>query len=103
MMASGVKTELSNLEIHMGNFKDKKFKFKCDVTYEDLLLKMDGGRIVVRLHARNIGNMHLEKKAVRISALNFEIEENEEVSVASGSIKVEFGAESEAWYKELWG
>lgn len=87
----------------MGEFRDKSFKMKCEVVYDDLLLIMDGGKRVARLHARNINNVHLEKKAIRIAALNFEIKEGEEVSVASGSIKLELGNESEAWYRELWG
>ncbi|MHA1926334.1 MAG: hypothetical protein ACXABV_05905 [Candidatus Thorarchaeota archaeon] len=103
MMAKGVKAEFNNLEIHMGDFRDKGFKMKCDLVYEDLLLVMDGGKKTARLHARNINNVHLEKKAIRIAALNFEIAEGDEVSVASGSIKLELGSDSEEWYKELWG
>ncbi|MHA1960185.1 MAG: hypothetical protein ACW99U_08145 [Candidatus Thorarchaeota archaeon] len=102
MIAQDVKAEFSNLEIHMGQFGESKFKMKCNVTYEDQLLVIDGGKRVARLHARNIGNVHLEKKALRISALNFEIVEGEEVSVATGSIRVEFGKDVEEWYKELW-
>lgn len=86
----------------MGDFRDKGFKMKCTVVYDDLMLVMDGGKRVARLHARNINNVHLEKKAIRIAALNFEIKEDEDVSVASGSIKLELGNESETWYKELW-
>ncbi|MHA2601794.1 MAG: hypothetical protein AM324_006660 [Candidatus Thorarchaeota archaeon SMTZ1-83] len=103
MKAAGIKAEFNNLEIHMGDFRDKGFKMKCDVSYEDLLLVMDGGKRTARLHARNINNVHLEKKAIRIAALNFEVSEGEKVSVASGSIRLELGSESEAWYKELWG
>ncbi|MFW9847624.1 MAG: hypothetical protein ACFFF4_00690 [Candidatus Thorarchaeota archaeon] len=103
MKAEGFKTEFENLEIHMGDFGDRKFKMKSDVTYEDLMLVMDGGKRIARLHARNIGNVHLEKKAIRIAAMNFEIKEGEEVSVATGSIRIELGDESEAWYNEIWG
>ncbi|MGD9395478.1 MAG: hypothetical protein PVJ05_03530 [Candidatus Thorarchaeota archaeon] len=103
MNAENVKAEFINLEIHLGSFKDKKFKLKCNVLYHDLLLVMDGGKRVVTMHARNIGNVHLEKKAIRISGLNFEIKEGEEVSVASGSIRLELGDAAQAWYNELWG
>lgn len=103
MRADEVKSEFSNLEIHMGDFKDRKFKAKCIVTYEDQMLIMDGGKRVVRMHARNIGNVHLGKNDITIAGLNFEIIENEEVSVASGSIKLELGDGSKSWYKELWG
>ncbi|UCE09849.1 MAG: hypothetical protein JSW61_12885 [Candidatus Thorarchaeota archaeon] len=103
VIAEDVKAEFSNLEIHMGQFRETKFKMKCNVTYEDQLLVMDGGKRVARLHARNIGNVHLEKKALRISALNFEIVEGENVSVVTGSIQVEFGIDTDAWYQELWG
>lgn len=103
MEAENIKAEFNNLVIHMGSFRDKSFKMKCNVSYESLLLVMDGGKKKARLHARNINNVHLEKKAIRIAALNFEISEGEEVSVASGSIRLELGNESEAWYKELWG
>jgi hypothetical protein len=40
---------------------------------------------------------------ITIAGMNFEIKENEEVSVASGSIKLELGDKAKAWYKELWG
>ena len=104
MKVEKISMEFSNLEIHMGEFKDTKFKMKGDAEYEDNMLVMDGGKIVARLHARNIGNCHLEKKAIRIAAINFEIKEGEEVSVATGSIKLEVGKdEAEKWYKELWG
>ena len=103
MRADEIKSEFSNLEIHMGDFKERKFKAKCTVTYDDQMLIMDGGKRVVRMHARNIGNVHLGKKDITIAGLNFEIKENEEVSVASGSIKLELGEDSKVWYKELWG
>ncbi len=98
-----VKAEFSNLEIHVGSFRDNKFKLKCNVLYQDQLLIMDGGKRVATMHARNIGNVHLEKKAIRIAGLNFEIREGEEVSVASGSIRLELGDAAEEWYKVLWG
>jgi len=103
MNAENVKAEFSNLEIHMGSFKDSKFKLKCNVVYYDQLLVMDGGKRIATMHARNIGNVHLEKKAIRIAGLNFEIKEGDEVSVASGSIRLELGDDAEAWYRELWG
>jgi hypothetical protein len=103
MHVENVKAEFDNLEIHMGSFKDHKFKLKCDVIYHDQLLIMDGGKRTATMHARNIGNVHLEKKAIRIAGLNFEIKEGEEVSVASGSVRLELGDNAEAWYKELWG
>jgi hypothetical protein len=103
MKATKVKVEFSNIETHMGNFRNDKFKMKCDVEYEELMLVMDGGKRVARLHARNIGNVHLERKGIRISAMNFEIREGDEVSVVSGSIKLDVGKEAESWYKELWG
>ncbi|MFW9907116.1 MAG: hypothetical protein ACFFEF_00965 [Candidatus Thorarchaeota archaeon] len=103
MKAEEVKAEFENLEIHMGEFRDQRFKMKSNVTYEDLMLVIDGGKRIARLHARNIGNVHLEKNGIRISALNFEIKEGEEVSVATGSIRLELRDDAEAWYKELWG
>jgi hypothetical protein len=103
MRADEVKSEFSNLEIHMGDFKDRKFKAKCTITYDDQMLIIDGGKRIIRIHARNINNVHLSKKDITIAGLNFEIKENEEVSVVSGSIKLELGEESKAWYKELWG
>jgi hypothetical protein len=103
MKATKIKVEFSNLETHMGKFRDSKFKMKCDVEYEELMLVMSGDKRVARLHARNIGNAHLEKKGVRISAMNFEIREGDEVSVVSGSIKLDLGNDAEVWYKELWG
>ncbi len=103
MKAEKIKAEFTNLQTHMGSLKDSKFKMKCDIVYEDLLLVMDGGKRVARLHARNINNVHLEKKAIRIAALNFEVNDDGDVSVASGSIRLEVGNEAEAWYKELWG
>ena len=103
MKAKNIKAEFNNLEIQMGDFRDRGFKMKCEIAYEDLILIMDGGKKKARLHARNINNVHLEKKAIRIAALNFEIMEGEDVSVASGSIRLELGNESEAWFKELWG
>lgn len=103
MYAENVKAEFNNLEIHMGSFKDSKFKLKCRVSYSDQLLIMDGGKRIATMHARNIGNVHLEKKGITIAGLNFEIKEGEDVSVASGSIRLELGDDSEAWYKELWG
>ncbi len=75
---------------------------KCFVSYKDQLLIMDGGKRVATMHARNIGNVHLEKKGIRIAGMNFEIREGDEVSVASGSIRLELD-DAEAWYKELWG
>jgi hypothetical protein len=103
MNAENAKAEFSNLEIHMGSLKDSKFKFKCNVTYHDQLLIMDGGKRIATVHARNIGNVHLEKKAIRIAGMNFEVKEGDEVSVASGSIRLELGDDAEAWFKELWG
>ena len=103
MKADDVKTEFDNVEVHMGTFGNRKFKMKCIVTYEDLMLVMDGGNRIARLHARNISNVHLEKKGIRIAAMNFEIKEGEEVSVATGSILIELGENAKAWYDELWG
>ncbi|MFW9889362.1 MAG: hypothetical protein ACFFER_14335 [Candidatus Thorarchaeota archaeon] len=103
MKAENIKAEFNNLVIHMGSFREKGFKMKCNVSYADLLLIMDGGKKKARLHARNMNNVHLEKKAIRIAALNFEISEGEVVSVASGSVRLELGKETEAWYEELWG
>lgn len=103
MKATKVKAEFSNIETHRGNLRDGKFKMKCDVEYEELMLMMDGGKRIARLHARNIGNVHLEKKGIRISAMNFEIQEGDYVSVVSGSIKLDLGNDAELWYKELWG
>ena len=102
-MAKDVKAEFANLEIHMGEFSERGFKMKCTAQYEDLILTLDGGKRTARLHARNFGNVYLEKKAIRIAAMNFEIKEGEDVSVASGSIRLELGDEAESWYKELWG
>ncbi|MDF1539477.1 MAG: hypothetical protein P1Q69_11310 [Candidatus Thorarchaeota archaeon] len=102
MIADDIKAEFENLEIHMGEFSGKNLKMKCNVAYEDLMLVMDGGKTVARLHARNINNVHIVKKGLRIAAMNFEIKEGEEVSVATGSIFLELGDETEAWYKEIW-
>lgn len=101
MIAENVKAEFNNLEIHMGDFKENKFKMKCVVSYHDQLLVMNGGKRIATMHARNIGNVHLEKKGIRIAGMNFEIKEDEEVSVASGSIRLELD-DATAWYKELW-
>ena len=101
MIAENVKAEFSNLEIHLGDFSERKFKMKCVVSYSDQLLVMDGGKRVAKMHARNIGKVNLEKKAIRIAAMNFEIQEGDEVNVASGSIRLEL-EDAEAWYKELW-
>lgn len=103
MNAEEVKAEFENLEIHMGEFNDRRFKMKCNISYEDLMLVMDGGKRIARLHARNISNVHLEKKGIRIAAMNFEIKEGEEISVATGSILLELDDSAEEWYKELWG
>ena len=103
MKAENVKAEFSNLDTHVGDFSDSKFKMKCNISYEELMLVMDGGKRVARIHARNINNVHLEKKAIRIQAMNFEIKENEDVSVLSGSVRLELGDDAEKWYKELWG
>ncbi|MFW9925301.1 MAG: hypothetical protein ACFFDM_00895 [Candidatus Thorarchaeota archaeon] len=102
MIAENVKAEFSNLEIHMGDFRDSKFKMKCVVTYHDQLLVMNGGKRIATMHARNIGNVHLDKKGIRIAGMNFEIKEDGEVSVASGSIRLELD-DAKAWYDELWG
>ncbi len=88
----------------MGTFRDSRFKMKCDVSYEESLLVLTDGKRVVRLHARNIGNAALEKKAVRISAMNFEIQEgDDDPSVVSGSIRIEVGKDAEEWYRMIWG
>jgi len=102
LRADNIKMEFSNLEIHMGDFKDGKFKMKGTATYEDELLIMDGSKRVVRMHARNIGKVDLEKKAIRIAAMNFEIIEGEKTSVVSGSIRLELGNASKSWWTELW-
>ncbi|MHA2024394.1 MAG: hypothetical protein ACW98U_00730 [Candidatus Thorarchaeota archaeon] len=101
MFAENVKAEFGNLEIHMGDFNERKFKMKCVVSYSDQLLIMDGGKRVATMHARNIGKVNLEKNAIRIAAMNFEIKEGEDVNVASGSIRLELD-DAESWYKELW-
>ena len=101
MIADNVKAEFSNLEIHLGEFRENKFKTKCKVSYDDQLLVMDGGNRVVTMHARNIGKVNLEKNGIRIAAMNFEIKDGEDVSVASGSIKLELD-DADSWYKELW-
>jgi hypothetical protein len=103
MKLENIKAEFSNLDTHVGEFSDGKFKMKCDVSYDELMLVMDGGKRVARMHARNINNVHLEKKAIRIQAINFEVKEGEEVSVLSGSIRLELGDDAETWYQELWG
>ena len=102
MIAENVKAEFSNLEIHMGEFKESKFKMKCVVSYDDQLLVMNGRKRIATMHARNIGNVHLDKKGIRIAGMNFEIKEDDEVSVASGSIRLELD-DATTWYKELWG
>ncbi len=104
MRAEKVKAEFFNLETHMGDFRESKFKMKADVVYEDLLLQISDDKRTVRIHARNIGNMWLEKKAVRIAAMNFEIVKgDEEPSVVSGSIRLEFGKDAEEWFRTIWG
>jgi hypothetical protein len=103
MRAEDVKSEFGNIEVHMGDLKDRKFKMKSNVTYEDELLIIDGGKRVAKVHARNFGKVNLEKKAIRIAAMNFEIVEEGEVSTVSGSIKLDLGSDSQAWYQELWG
>jgi len=102
MKAERVKAEFSNLEIHVGAFHEKSFSIKCNATYENEFLTIDGGKRVVRLHMRNVSNVHLEKRSIRIAAINFEITEGGQTSVASGSIRIEVGDTAEAWYKELW-
>ncbi len=106
MRSEKAKAEFTNLEIHMGPLRDNRLTFKrCSVTYEDLMLVIDGGESIARLHARNINNVHLEKKAIRIAALNFEITDaRKEPSVVSGAIRLEFSdqKEADAWFKELW-
>ncbi|NWF96156.1 MAG: hypothetical protein HXY34_08430 [Candidatus Thorarchaeota archaeon] len=105
MRTEKVKAELSNLEVHMGPFRQSALKTKATAVYEDLLLTVTGEKLVVKLHARNMGNVHLEKKAVRIAAMNFEITERDgNPSVVSGSVRLEFEsqADADAWYKELW-
>jgi limonene-1,2-epoxide hydrolase len=102
MKAEKVKAEFANLEIQMGPFRETKFAMKCDLTYENPLLTIDGGSRVVRLHARNIDNVHLEKRAIRIAAMNFEIIDEGITNVASGSIRIEVGDQAAAWFKELW-
>jgi hypothetical protein len=101
--AQKVKAEFTNVQTSVGDFNEDRFVMKCDLTYENPLLTMDGGNRVARLHARNIDNVHLEKKAIRIAALNFEIAERGVTNVASASIRIELGEQAEAWYKELWG
>jgi hypothetical protein len=101
MIAESVKAEFSNLEIHMGDFRETKFKMKCVVSYSDQLLIMNGGKRVATMHARNIGKVNLEKNGIRIAAMNFEIKEDQDVSVISGSIKLELD-DAETWYRELW-
>jgi len=103
MKAEKVKAEFSNLEIHVGGFRERNFSIKCNVTYENELLVIDGGKRVIRLHMRNMDNVHIEKKSIRIAAINFEITEEGQTSVASGSIRIEIGDAVDAWYKELWG
>jgi hypothetical protein len=103
MIAKEVKAEFENLEVHMGPLKDSRFKMKCSVSYEEQMLTIDGGKRVVRMHARNIGNVHLEKKAIRIAGINFEVKEGEDVNVVSGSIRLELGDAAKDWYQELWG
>lgn len=102
MRADGVKSEFGNIEVHLGDLGDRKFKMKSDVTYDNELLIIDGGKRVAKVHARNFGKVDLEKKAIRIAAMNFEIIEDEQVNTVSGSIRLELGDESETWYRELW-
>ena len=103
MNANDVKAEFENLEVHLGPLRESHYKAKCSVMYEEQILTMDGGKRVARMHARNIGNVHLEKKAIRIAAMNFEVKEGEDVSVVSGSIRLELGDAAKDWYTELWG
>jgi len=103
MFASNIKAEFVNLEVHMGPLRDSKFKATSSVSFEEQMLTIDGGKRVARMHARNIGNVHLEKKAIRIAGLNFEVKEGDNVSVVSGSIRLELGDAAEDWYRELWG
>lgn len=103
MLANEVKAEFENLEIHLGPLKDTKFKMKCTVSYEEQMLIMDGEKRVARMHARNIGNVHLEKKAIRIAGMNFEVKEGDDISVVSGSIRLELGDTAKDWHQELWG
>ncbi len=107
MKSEKVKAEFVNLETHVGPLKDSKLTFKrCSVTYEDLMLTIEDGENRARLHARNINNVHLEKKSIRIAAINFEITEpKREPSVVSGAIRLEFSDQKEAdtWFKEIWG
>ena len=103
MFANNVKAEFDNLEVHLGPLRDSKFKATCSVSYEEQMLTMNGGKRVARMHARNIGNVHLEKKAIRIAGLNFEVKEGDDVSVVSGSIRLELGDAAKDWYRELWG
>ncbi len=106
MKAEKVKAEFVNLETHVGSFRESKFGARCTMTYENLLLVLECDDKTVRVHARNIGNVHMEKKAIRVAAMNFEIaEKGSDPSVLSGSIRLEFTDQkaADAWFKELWG
>jgi len=102
MKASNIKVKLENLVTHQGDFSDSSFKMKCDASYEDLMLVLEGDKRRVRLHARNINNAHLEKDALRISGMNFEVTEDDKPSVVSGAVRLELGDEAEKWYEEIW-
>lgn len=102
MKATNIKVKLENLVTHQGDFSDSSLKMKCDASYEDLMLVLQGNKRRVRLHARNINNVHLEKDALQISAMNFEVTEDEKPSVVSGSVRLELGDDAKAWYEEIW-
>ena len=103
MRAKDVKCEFANIEVHLGTLNEGKFKAKSDVVYEDELLVIDGGKRIAKIHARNFGKVSLEKKAIRIAAMNFEIIDGDDVNTVSGSVRLELGDQSSAWYQELWG
>ncbi len=102
MKAVDIKVKLENLVTHQGDFSDSSFKMKCDASYKDLMLVLEGDKRRVRLHARNIANAHLEKDALRVSGMNFEVTEDNKPSVVSGSVRLELGDESKTWYEEIW-
>ncbi len=79
------------------------FKMKSSLTFEqDVLTAKDLKKNrMVRFGLNNVGKVHLHKDKLIISAMNFEIYEDDKYDVVSGVIEIKVGKQAKEWYDAL--
>ena len=79
------------------------FKMKASLTFEQEILTAKDLKKnrMIRFGLNNIGKVHLQKDKLIISAMNFEVYEDNQYDVVSGVIELKIGKQAKEWFDVL--